>query len=111
MTEREAAQSVATLAAAFPSPSVPTETLALYVAQVATLEDALVMRAAVRRIIQTEDRWPSIATIRKHYFEVRRAAGIEDRGLAEQALSETERLENLRRVNELTTSIGLRGAA
>lgn len=110
MTEREAAQAVATLAAAFPSPSVPTETLALYVAQITTL-DVVVMHAAVRRIIQTEDRWPSIATIRKHYFEARRAAVIEDRGLAERPLSETERLDNLRRVNELTTSIGLRGSA
>lgn len=108
MTEREAAQAVATLAAAFPSPAIPTETLALYIAEIAKLDHAAVMRDAVERIIRTEDRWPSIASVRRHYFEARRAAGIVNAQLPEPSMTEETRLENLRRLANLTASIGLR---
>lgn len=64
MTKQEAAQIVAALAAAFPAWPPSRETVAIYVESLVDLDysDAA---AATRDIIQTEDRFPPVATIRR----------------------------------------------
>lgn len=64
MNEREAASLVAIIAAAFPQWSAGRETVAIYVDALSDL-DVEEARAAIRDLILTEDRWPSIAAIRR----------------------------------------------
>lgn len=64
MTPHEAAAIVAAIAAAYPMWPASRETVAVYADALADLPAADV-RSAVAEIIRTEDRWPSIATIRR----------------------------------------------
>ena len=64
MNEREAASIVAVIAAAFPSWNASRETVAVYVDALDDL-DFEETRAAVRDLLLTEDRWPTIAGIRR----------------------------------------------
>lgn len=64
MNAREAASVVAAISAAYPQWPASRETVAIYADALADLDyvDAL---AAVREIILTDDRWPTVATIRR----------------------------------------------
>ena len=64
MEQREAASVVAVIAAAYPQWPASKETVAVYADALADLDHAGVV-AAVRDIILTDDRWPTIATIRR----------------------------------------------
>jgi hypothetical protein len=64
MNEREAASVIAILAAAFPQWPASRETVAVYVDALVDLDHQQV-REAVRELIFTEERWPSIAAIRR----------------------------------------------
>lgn len=64
MNPREAASLVAIISAAYPQWPASRETVAVYADALGDLEhdDAL---AAVRDLVLTEDRWPTVATIRR----------------------------------------------
>ena len=64
MDKREAASVVAVIAAAYPQWPASKETVAVYADALADLSHADAM-AAVRDLILTEDRWPTVATIRR----------------------------------------------
>jgi hypothetical protein len=66
MNAREAAQVVAVIAAAYPQWPASVETVAIYADSLADLaaEETL---ATVRQLILVEDRWPTVATIRRAY--------------------------------------------
>jgi hypothetical protein len=63
MNAREAAAIVALVAAAYPQWPVTKETVAVYADSLSDLPASLVTEA-VRSLIRTDDRWPTVATIR-----------------------------------------------
>lgn len=64
MDKREAASIVAIIAAAYPQWPASRETVAVYAETLADLDHRDVSEA-VREIILTDDRWPTVATIRR----------------------------------------------
>ena len=64
MNEREAASIVAIIAAAFPQWQASRETVAVYVDGLKDLDHNETLNAA-RDLLKIDDRWPSIATIRR----------------------------------------------
>lgn len=67
MTTAQARMFVTALAAAFPFPRVPDSTVALYIEQIAQLQDVDAAREAIRTLIANEDRFPTIALIGREY--------------------------------------------
>jgi uncharacterized protein (DUF1684 family) len=64
MNEREAASIVAIIAAAFPQWQASRETVAVYVDGLTDLDHTETLNAT-RDLLKIDDRWPSIATIRR----------------------------------------------
>lgn len=64
MTPREAAALVAAIAAAYPQWNASAETVAVYADALSDL-NAAEAHDAVKQIIKTSERWPTIATIRR----------------------------------------------
>lgn len=64
MNEREAASIVAVIAAAYPQWPASKETVAVYADALGDVNQREAL-AAVREIILTDDRWPTVATIRR----------------------------------------------
>ena len=66
MNAREAAHVVAVIAAAYPQWPASVETVAVYADSLADLNAKLTLDT-VKALILVEDRWPTVATIRRSY--------------------------------------------
>jgi hypothetical protein len=95
---------VAKLMAAFPFPTPPEGTAALFVEELAKLASVETARAAIDALIY-EERWPTLEAVLARYAEARRAQAEQEareRGLAERSDEPPlDELENKRRAREL----------
>jgi len=108
VTRPDARLLVTRLVAAFPFPQPPRSTLALYVERFERLADEGAASRAVDGLIDTADRFPTIAAVLNAYRAELRAAQARNaavRGLEEPPADP----ENARRARELLDRIRLRG--
>jgi hypothetical protein len=111
MTERELTEALALMGASWPHTPVSAELAAVWFSELRTQPDGVAVQAA-RRVLRTEDRFPSMARFLEHCMACR--PHVADRAgwtheLAEPApVSPDEAQENITRMREHLAQIGRR---
>jgi hypothetical protein len=105
VNESDTRMLLAKLVAAFPFPTPPEGTAALWTEELAKLPNVEAARAAIDALIREERFWPPLATMLERYAEARRDLAEQEareRGLAERTADPPlDELENKRRAREL----------